>query len=336
MRTFFLMLGVSLSFSTLAHDFSYTYEGKTLNYNILDSEAKTCEVTQSEANGNIIIPEVAKFGFQEYRVTSIHEEAFESCISLESVEIPNSVTLIGDNAFNYCRSLSMVEIPNSVTLIGRGAFAYCNSLESVKTPNSVTMIDDDTFYNCNSLTSVVIPSSIEFINEEAFSYCTSLESVEIPNSVTWIGDRAFRGCDSLISIKIPSNINHIGFVAFAGCVNLTSVYYGADEPIEGHSSIFDDSTYYNAVIYMSKAGIEKAHSIDPWKNFINIVEYNFGSGIGQGLHVLDNCQHCEIYTLSGILIDDPFETLSPGIYIVYQGNSVKKIIVKSSQCRRDR
>lgn len=64
-------------------------------------------------------------------VTNIRNVAFNSCTSLESVEIPNSVTSIGNRAFYSCSSLASVEIPNSVTSIGAEAFRSCSSLASI-------------------------------------------------------------------------------------------------------------------------------------------------------------------------------------------------------------
>ena len=65
--------------------------------------------------------------------------------------IPNSVTSIGDEAFSWCESLQSVTIPNSVTSIGNLAFEECESLQSVTIPNSVTNIGDGAFSGCTHL-----------------------------------------------------------------------------------------------------------------------------------------------------------------------------------------
>ena len=64
-------------------------------------------------------------------MTSIGNYAFEWCESLESIEIPSSVTSIGDNAFLLCMSLSSIEIPSSVINIGTSAFSNCINLIDV-------------------------------------------------------------------------------------------------------------------------------------------------------------------------------------------------------------
>ena len=80
--------------------------------------------------------------------------AFESCSSLTSIEIPNSVIRIGGKAFYGCSNLVSIEIPNSVTSIGGKAFSYCNSLISVTIGSSVIDIQERAFADCTSLTSV--------------------------------------------------------------------------------------------------------------------------------------------------------------------------------------
>ena len=64
-------------------------------------------------------------------MTRIGESAFFYCGSLQSIEIPDSVTGIGEDAFGGCSSLRSIEIPSSVTSIGYGAFQNCKSLSSL-------------------------------------------------------------------------------------------------------------------------------------------------------------------------------------------------------------
>ena len=154
----------------------------------------------------------------------IADYAFYNCTSLESIEIPDSVTSIGCNAFSgtallnnqtgvkYAdtwvvdcdKDVETVKINVDTRGIGDWAFEWCSSLASIELPDSVTSIGDDAFNCCTNLASVNIPDSVTTIGSYAFVDCTSLASIKIPDSVTSIGDYAFFSCESLTSITIKN------------------------------------------------------------------------------------------------------------------------------------
>ena len=212
-------------------------------------------------------------------VTSIGDYAFNGCDSLTIVNIPNSVTLIGEFAFRYCTSLTSVNIPDSVTSIGNSAFRNCESLTSVNIPDSVTSIGNYAFYYCTSLTSVNIPDSVTSIGEQAFQNCTSLTSVTIPDSVTTIGVAAFYDCTSLTSVNIPDSVTSIGNYAFYYCTSLTSVYCKATTPPSFGNRVF----YNNASgrkIYVPAGFVEAYKSATNWTEYASaIVGYDFENGV---------------------------------------------------------
>ena len=70
-------------------------------------------------------------------VTGIAERAFENCIGLTTVIIPEGVTSIGKNAFHGCSGLTSVTIPKSMTHMTNGVFADCSSLTTVKFEGTV-------------------------------------------------------------------------------------------------------------------------------------------------------------------------------------------------------
>ena len=158
--------------------------------------------------------------------TSIGYQAFNSCSSLTSIEIPNGVTSIGISAFSGCRSLTSIDIPDSVTSIGDSAFVGCRSLTSVTIGNSVTSIGEGTFFNCSSLASIDIPNSVTRIGNQTFGSCSSLTSCTIGSGVTSIGDESFRYCTGLTSVVIPDSVTSIGSYAFYECTSLTSCTIG--------------------------------------------------------------------------------------------------------------
>ena len=160
-----ILLGLfcTVSLGASAYHFSaVNADGVTIYYNITSSTDLTCGVTykgkyassEKSYSGIVNIPAVVTYDGKTYSVTSIGQEAFDGCVGLTSVTIPNSVTSIGGRAFYECSGLTSITIPNSVTSIGDCAFVGCEGLTSITIGNSVKTIGDYAFYNCSGLTSV--------------------------------------------------------------------------------------------------------------------------------------------------------------------------------------
>lgn len=228
-RVYALLLNSGVAASQINYSVSAPIENELINglkYTLYSEGGNNYAIVTGYIGSptDLAIPATVMYSGSVYSVTSIGDNAFNSCNSLASVTIPNSVTSIGSSAFNSA-SLSSVTIPDSVTGIGDRAFFSCTSLASVTIPNSVTSIGSNAFARCYSLSSVTISNSLTSIGEAAFYYCTSLNSVTIPDSVTSIGRGAFSVCNSLTSIAIPNSVEIIGEHAFSGA-DLTSVSFG--------------------------------------------------------------------------------------------------------------
>ncbi|MBQ7098655.1 MAG: leucine-rich repeat protein [Oscillospiraceae bacterium] len=156
-------------------------------------------------------------------VTVIEYSAFDSCHSLTSIVLPDSITYIGSFAFCHCENLTNIDLPDDVTFIGNWVFTGCESLTSIVLPDGITSTGESAFSECSSLTSIVLPDSLTSIGDTAFSWCTSLVSIVLPDGVTSIGELAFSGCSSLTSIVLPDSLTSIGDRAFQYCSSLASI-----------------------------------------------------------------------------------------------------------------
>ncbi len=156
-------------------------------------------------------------------VQSIGTSAFDTCTSLTSVNIPDSVTKIGDHAFSGCSSLVIDKLPTNVTVYDDGVFNECKAFTLSEIPEGVTHIWSGAFAGCEFPNSITLPVSIEVARglngckklilkegvtklDSQIKYCSEVEEVILPETLTEIGNRVFEGCDSLKSITIPKSL----------------------------------------------------------------------------------------------------------------------------------
>lgn len=121
--------------------------------------------------------------------------------SIRSLRFSGEVTSIGSCAFRGCSALESVVLPESVTVIGDYAFYLCTSLSDMTMLGGITDIGAYAFRGCGALESIVLPETTETLGEYAF-YKSGLTSISIPESVTVIGAYAFRGCSALTSVSL--------------------------------------------------------------------------------------------------------------------------------------
>ena len=199
-----------MSVVAMADDMTYG----DLKYQIFDDVDGTKGIIITHCSNEVSLVEIP-LEIDGILVTNIGDFAFQDCINLTNITIPDGVMYIEDYAFRRCTGLINVEIPNSVISIGDSAFCNCENLVNISLPNSITTIKDCAFEGCDSLTNITIPDSIKVINRSVFEGCDSLTDIYIPDNVTIIGERAFHGCKGLTDIIIPDSIVSIGIGAFS-------------------------------------------------------------------------------------------------------------------------
>lgn len=169
---------------------------------------------------------------------------------IESVTIPDGVTVICTGAFHDYSTLVKIFIPKSVIKIGGGAFCYCNNLQSVvfldnDKRTKALEICNGAFEGCTSLRSINLPENV-YLGRDVFKDCTSLgvynvfgmdgktikhyspnsqaTEYRIPDEVISIEKHSFKDCTSLQSIIIPEGVRRIEDFAFQGCTSLQKVF----------------------------------------------------------------------------------------------------------------
>lgn len=156
------------------------------------------------------------------RLERIGASAFESCIGLERIELPTSVTYIGNSAFKNCTLLTGIELPEALEYLGSHAFYGTGNITSCNIPAGVPKILSNTFYSNISLEEVTFEEgALTDIESFAFYNCDSLTSVKIPQGTISIGASAFADCNALTKVRIPDSVTSIADMAFANCDGIT-------------------------------------------------------------------------------------------------------------------
>ena len=210
-----------------------------LTYWITEGEVKITDCDTS-ISGELTIPDT----INGYPVKYIEKKAFENCVALTSIIIPDSVKDIGNFAFSNCPNLKDIKIGLGVERIGFAA------LESTQYYNDLSNWKDGKVLYLGSLLyrakkdisgDYIIEDGTKSICQEAFDGCTELTGITIPQSVTKIYSSAFGGCSNLENISIGSKIDYIGNMAF-----LTTKYYDNLENWENGKVLYIGNCLYAA------------------------------------------------------------------------------------------
>jgi len=120
-------------------------------------------------------------------LTSLGDEVFKDCSTLEKIVLPKKLIKIGKYTFSGCAGLKNLEFPIDVKVIGQGAFMNCSSLEYLYIPNGVAILENSTFSGCSNLKKIVVPATVTRLGQCVF-YDLSEGSVEfVDDSSIWYG-----------------------------------------------------------------------------------------------------------------------------------------------------
>lgn len=104
-------------------------------------------------------------------LTEIGNSMFQNCTSLINVNFPsdNQIETIGDAAFESCILLSEIILPEKLRLIKTQAFQNCTSLSEIILPENLEKIEAQAFQNCVNLTDITIYDKVTSISTSAFN-----------------------------------------------------------------------------------------------------------------------------------------------------------------------
>ena len=135
-------------------------------------------------------------------VTSLEPYALQGS-SLNTIQLPNKLTLIREGALSYMSGISSINIPENVTDIEPNAFAFSGLTEIKVDENNKHYADKDgVLFDKNLSTLIYYPSS-----KPGTEY-------SVPDGVTRIEDYSIVGKPILQKIIIPDSVTAIGNNAF--------------------------------------------------------------------------------------------------------------------------
>ncbi len=186
------------------------------------------------------------------------------------------VTEIADRVFESCSTLKSIALPNTITKIGFMSFFSCTALEKLVIPGSVSKIEDNAFNYCSDLKELTFLDGADGVSYNAFEYCYNIEKIDLPETHVnllasnfkgskvykdknnWYGDSfyidnqlinttwyihgartvragtthlnpgAFAGTENLIALTIPTSVKYIGDNAFNDS-SISVIYYEGTE-----------------------------------------------------------------------------------------------------------
>lgn len=291
-------------------------------------------------------------------VTSISWQCMAFCENITEVVLPESFTVINTQAFYGCSGLKQIIIPESVTTIYTEAFRGCTGLQEVLIPTKVTEVGEGLFWGTNLKKggypdAISNPFGEDVVSIGYDAYNSKIENgcvysrrndmlyyvpmtvgpdFVVPEGVTEITDDAFAFCEGLTTLTLPTTVTTLGKRVWNGCNALKSVTCYVTEPISAERDLFPVDAYDSATLYVPSESVSAYGKTAPWSYFYDIQAINVNTGI-EAIPATEEGEinmalPIEVYTINGVKVADSSKNLPAGIYIIRQGDIVKKIAIK--------
>lgn len=234
----------------------YTTVAKKYECKVQKAGTKAADgTTVAVYEGDIVIPEKAIYGGEEFTVTDVPTVVFKGNTTVTSVVLPNTLAKLNDGTFDSCTALTSVTLPTSVNKIPAKCFQKCTALTTITIPGNILDFGADAFngaVNLESMTfaegddAIAIPASIfngggfdkfttltinrpidgskyTAMAEKPFRGNKVLTTVVLGSKVTSLPTSYFEGCAALTNLTLPAELASLGTNVFAGCSSLPEI-----------------------------------------------------------------------------------------------------------------
>lgn len=274
----------------------------------------TNEEVENEIDPGVVLIDGVYYIPEENRAT-VTRRNFRNNSYSGDVVIPNTIeyegrTLpveeIGEAAMNEC-TIKSLTIGSNVISLGFGAF-------------SSSKIDSIIFEQ---------PSNLSFIDGWAFNG-TEISEVRLPKGILHLSMCAFQSA-TMTKLELQRSLGSIGSYAFNVCEKLRDVYVkwqDATELPDLGPSIFQGCKTSEITLHVPFETAEIYKAAEQW-NELNIVEDQERDDTSAiDLISADEKLQTEVYNVNGVYIGSSTRNLERGVYIIRQGNTVRKHVVK--------
>lgn len=292
-------------------------------------------------------------------VTEIPANRFKGVSKLTELKLGSGLTAIGDNAFSGCTSLTEVVVPPSVETIGTSAFDGDTKLASIIMGHKVANVGAKAFYDCPATTVSITAQTPPVADNNTFTnyigklYVQGQDAADAyydsdfcwyqfesfvmiepeslttdASSITGTAGETFQLTATMYpaDVTLPhifwrstnpdiATVDQNGLITLHA--NLSDVMTAAEEGDNetGSCKIFAESLYANGPV----AEVTVNTTTTGINEFVDN-DYTKGD--------IDLTAPMQVFNMQGVMVADKIDNLSNGIYIIRQGNKVKKIAVK--------
>ena len=167
------------------------------------------------------------------KTVKLGKSVFENCVHLTEIALPESVTTIPEQGFINCVSLETVNASN-INTVCCGAFSHCVSLEAFDF-SQIKELGSRSFFN-SGLNKVVLSDKLPKLQPSTFCNCKNLQQVNISacDKIKTISAHCFENCSSLEDVKLPPHVHRFDYGCFAS-VKLDKLVIKAGMRINFHA-----------------------------------------------------------------------------------------------------
>lgn len=275
-----------------------------------EADVSGCLEEDYNYSGHIIIPETVVIEGLTLNVTSIGEEAFWSSENITEVTIPNSVVSIDNYAFSSCEGLITITLGEKVNNIGEEAFIDCKRIKNIYVYNEVPpTICNNTFeVYVNDAATLYVPAGCKNVYSEAkyWKYFVNIQEMGIAESITL--DK------TEVKLKVNETVTLTATILPETTINKEVVWSSSDSDV---ASVENGEVTAHKVGTATITATTTDGSNLSASCIINVEELD---AVGK---ILADAEDGKYYDLSGRRVVEP----TNGIYIVKQGNTVRKVFI---------